>query len=105
MDCDKGLRGRWRVELDGFSDGEVRRKIVDCIQGTRGVFLFKAPVEVPAAVLYCEELCAPELAVPTAPSRKFRWNTVLGYIHVGGFMPRLAAFRGLTGSSTGSPVK
>jgi hypothetical protein len=55
VDSDNRFRGRWRVELDGFNDVEVRTKIVDYVEGTRGVFLLRAPVEVLALEFYCEE--------------------------------------------------
>lgn len=55
VDSDDRFRGRWRVEADGFNDEEVKRKIVDYVEGTRGIFLLKSPVEVLATELYCEE--------------------------------------------------
>ncbi|WP_459257612.1 hypothetical protein [Paeniglutamicibacter antarcticus] len=55
VDSDNRFRGRWRVEIDGFNDEEVSRKIVEYVEGTRGVFLVKSPVEVLAVELYCEE--------------------------------------------------
>ncbi|GAA1497844.1 hypothetical protein [Paeniglutamicibacter kerguelensis] len=56
VDSDDRFKGKWRVENDNFNDGEIRRKIVDYVEGTRGIFLLKAPVEALAAALYCEEL-------------------------------------------------
>lgn len=56
VDSDDRFKGKWRVEIDNFDDGEIRRKIVDYVEGTRGIFLFKAPVEALATALYCEEL-------------------------------------------------
>lgn len=56
MDSDDRFKDKWRVEMENFNDREIIRKIVDYVVGTRGTFLFKAPVEALATALYCEEL-------------------------------------------------
>lgn len=56
VDSDDRFKGKWRVETDSFNDAEIRRKIVDYVEGVRGVFLLKAPVEALASTLWSEEL-------------------------------------------------
>ncbi len=48
VDSDDRFKGKWRVEMENFNDGEITRKIIDYVEGTRGILLLKAPVEVPA---------------------------------------------------------
>lgn len=55
VDFDDRFTGKWRVETDAFNDAEIRRKIVDYVEGIRGVFLLKDPVEALASALWFED--------------------------------------------------
>ena len=54
-ESDDRFKDKWRVEMDDFDDAEIRRKIIDYVEGIRGVFLLKDPVEALATAVYCEE--------------------------------------------------